>query len=141
MSNTPPSSCPTCLEEFKPTDKPLSCGHWIHISCIQKGHKAACHLCRAPLNIKVYGKLDDPIPPIVEHIDEHTRSSGYVSIEEEMDLEFLKQAYKIKKPDRITRLAILRAEERIRRGKFEVFDNEDDESSEEIDYPDESDEV
>lgn len=40
----------------------LSCGHRIHISCVQKQFKAECPLCRASLDIKVFGKKPQPDP-------------------------------------------------------------------------------
>jgi hypothetical protein len=39
---------------------PLECGHWLHISCVQKHFKPECPLCRQPLNIKVYGTKPQP---------------------------------------------------------------------------------
>ena len=101
-----PDNCPTCFEKFNDTDKPLECGHWVHISCIQKGHKAACHICRAPLNIKVYGKLDNEmsegrashIPTTTseergEYFEEISLSCEEDNYNEE-DREFLKLAYR-----------------------------------------------
>lgn len=52
-----PENCTICLELLN-EDIPLDCGHWIHISCIQKQFKAECPLCRFPLKIEVYGKMD-----------------------------------------------------------------------------------
>jgi hypothetical protein len=52
-----PQECIICLEKLNDADNALQCGHWIHISCIQKQFKPECPVCRAPLNIKVFGKL------------------------------------------------------------------------------------
>lgn len=154
MEKSRPNNCPTCLEKFNDTDKPLQCGHWIHVSCIQKGHKAACHLCRAPLDIKVYGKLDtnpnieqmfdrfEQLELEEEQISSTSDDKRFVSEDEEFDREFLQRANKIRYPDSATRRAIYYAELRIRTGDFHIYDteNEDDydENSVEWDYPDEA---
>uniref|UniRef100_A0A6C0M0U6 RING-type domain-containing protein n=1 Tax=viral metagenome TaxID=1070528 RepID=A0A6C0M0U6_9ZZZZ len=53
-----PEECPTCYESLSNEEHPLSCGHWIHMNCIRMGHKAECHLCRAPIaNVQVVGSL------------------------------------------------------------------------------------
>lgn len=44
-----PKSCPVCFERVHQCRKPLSCGHWIHKSCVRKSGKAECPLCRQNL--------------------------------------------------------------------------------------------
>jgi len=43
-----PSECAVCFEEI---DACLKCGHWIHLSCIQKSMKAECPICKYKLNL------------------------------------------------------------------------------------------
>lgn len=52
--------CNICYDLPLKENDILSCGHRIHISCIQKQFKSECPLCRAPLNIKVFGKKPEP---------------------------------------------------------------------------------
>lgn len=40
-----PCECPVCFESLN-EDKSLSCGHWVHKSCIVKSKKDTCPLCR-----------------------------------------------------------------------------------------------
>lgn len=42
-----PDECIICLEKFdEKDDKPLSCGHWVHESCIIAWGKRQCPICR-----------------------------------------------------------------------------------------------
>ena len=41
--------CPICCETSP--SSPLECGHWIHLSCIERSMKAECPICRAPLHL------------------------------------------------------------------------------------------
>ena len=58
-----PSDCCICYETLSEEDKPLSCGHVIHLECVKKHFKPECPLCRAPLNIKVSGIVPLPFIP------------------------------------------------------------------------------
>ncbi len=51
--------CVVCLLNFDKDDGPLPCGHWIHLSCVEKHFKPECPVCRTPLNIDVKGQLPD----------------------------------------------------------------------------------
>ena len=45
-----PSECPVCYEPLE-TDKALSCGHWVHKSCIIKSKKDNCPMCRQKVKL------------------------------------------------------------------------------------------
>jgi len=45
-----PSECPVCYEALE-DHKPLSCGHWVHKSCIIKSKKDNCPMCRAKVKL------------------------------------------------------------------------------------------
>jgi len=45
-----PKNCPVCYSSLHQTTRSLSCGHWVHRSCIQKSQKAECPICRAELS-------------------------------------------------------------------------------------------
>jgi hypothetical protein len=68
-----PEDCIICTEKIK-DNEPLSCGHWIHISCIEKHFKPECPVCRKPQNIKVFGKIPEPYIP-VSHENENTENT------------------------------------------------------------------
>jgi hypothetical protein len=53
-----PEDCPICLEILG-NEKPLACGHWVHIECLRKHFKPECPMCRKKLDIKVEGKFGD----------------------------------------------------------------------------------
>ena len=68
-----PSECPVCYEPLE-TDKALSCGHWVHKSCIIKSKKDNCPMCRQKvkltrkeredmINLIVEETLPQPQPP------------------------------------------------------------------------------
>lgn len=46
-----PSECCICVEGFCDTDRPLSCGHWVHSSCIVKWGKQECPICRETITL------------------------------------------------------------------------------------------
>ena len=46
FTQSKPSECPVCYEPFEDSDKPLSCGHYIHRECIVKSRKTICCLCK-----------------------------------------------------------------------------------------------
>ena len=47
-----PQNCPVCYEDFTKKDKkPLSCGHWVHMSCIVKWGKMECPVCREEVKV------------------------------------------------------------------------------------------
>jgi uncharacterized protein YbaR (Trm112 family) len=45
-----PSECPVCYEPLE-TDKALSCGHWVHKTCIIKSKKDKCPMCREKVKL------------------------------------------------------------------------------------------
>ena len=49
-----PEDCAICFEKLD-EEYALECGHWLHVSCVQKHFKPECPICRTPLNIQVYG--------------------------------------------------------------------------------------
>jgi hypothetical protein len=53
-----PDECCLCFEKMT-EDKPLECGHWLHLECVKKHFKPECPVCRAKLNIKVTGKVPE----------------------------------------------------------------------------------
>ncbi len=68
-----PSECPVCYEPLN-EDKALSCGHWVHKSCIIKSKKDNCPMCRQKvkltrreredmINIIVEETLPQPVQP------------------------------------------------------------------------------
>lgn len=68
-----PSECPVCYEPLN-EDKALSCGHWVHKSCIIKSKKDNCPMCRQKvkltrreredmINIIVEETIPQPTPP------------------------------------------------------------------------------
>ena len=52
-----PSECPVCYEPLE-TDKALSCGHWVHKSCIIKSKKDNCPMCRQKVKLTRREKED-----------------------------------------------------------------------------------
>ena len=59
-----PSECPVCYEPLE-TDKALSCGHWVHKSCIIKSKKDNCPMCRQKVKL-TRREREDMINIIVE---------------------------------------------------------------------------
>jgi hypothetical protein len=57
-----PEDCAICYGKLG-DEKSLECGHWLHMSCVQKHFKPECPLCRKPLNIKVYGTRPEVFIP------------------------------------------------------------------------------
>ena len=47
-----PVDCVVCCESLSNEEKPLDCGHWIHIDCIINTAKAECPICRKKLQFK-----------------------------------------------------------------------------------------
>ncbi len=45
-----PCECPVCFEPLN-EDKSLSCGHWVHKTCIIKSKKDTCPLCRKQVEL------------------------------------------------------------------------------------------
>lgn len=46
-----PESCPICTDSFDNNDKPLSCGHWVHMKCQLKWGDN-CSICREKIELK-----------------------------------------------------------------------------------------
>ncbi len=59
-----PSECPVCYESLE-TDNALSCGHWVHKSCIIKSKKDNCPMCRQKVKL-TRREREDMINLIVE---------------------------------------------------------------------------
>jgi hypothetical protein len=59
-----PSECPVCYEPLN-EDKALSCGHWVHKSCIIKSKKDNCPMCRQKVKL-TRREREDMINIIVE---------------------------------------------------------------------------
>ena len=59
-----PSECPVCYEPLNEV-KALSCGHWVHKSCIIKSKKDNCPMCRQKVKLTRREK-EDMINLIVE---------------------------------------------------------------------------
>ena len=59
-----PSECPVCYEPLN-EDKALSCGHWVHKSCIIKSKKDNCPMCRQKVKL-TRREREDMINLIVE---------------------------------------------------------------------------
>lgn len=55
QGNKSASSCPICYEGLSPDIPPFSCGHTMHMACVQQHFRPECPLCRASLPITVYG--------------------------------------------------------------------------------------
>jgi hypothetical protein len=72
-----PQDCIICLEVLNEQHS-LECGHWIHISCIQKQFKPECPLCRHPLKIMVHGKLEIINNYIIDEDSENSESNESV---------------------------------------------------------------
>ena len=51
-----PDNCPICLTSIKKINKPLSCGHWVHKSCILKW-KDQCPVCRQKIELSNKDKM------------------------------------------------------------------------------------
>lgn len=77
-----PSECPVCYESLN-EDKALSCGHWVHKSCIIKSKKDNCPMCRQKvkltrreredmINLIVEETLPQPQPPQPQEEEEYT---------------------------------------------------------------------
>ena len=74
-----PSECPVCYEPLN-EDKALSCGHWVHKSCIIKSKKDNCPMCRQKVKL-TRREREDMINIIVE---ETVPSQSSPQIEEEL---------------------------------------------------------
>jgi len=86
--------CIICTEKLG-DEKPLECGHFMHLDCVKKHFKPECPLCRRVLNIKVTGTLPIPfvpsdetdgvsfiwrrvvITPFINPVDDHVYETGF----------------------------------------------------------------
>ena len=50
-----PTDCIICCETLSINEPALSCGHYLHLTCVKKHFKPECPLCRRPLDISVQG--------------------------------------------------------------------------------------
>jgi hypothetical protein len=46
-----PSECPVCMDHLDQDEKSLTCGHWVHKSCVIKSGKGQCPICRFELHL------------------------------------------------------------------------------------------
>lgn len=53
-----PDDCPVCMDTFHEDDTPLTCGHWVHKSCIIKSGKGQCPICRFELYLSTKEKRE-----------------------------------------------------------------------------------
>lgn len=53
-----PDDCPVCMDPFHENDIPLTCGHWVHKSCIIKSGKGQCPICRFELYLSTLEKRE-----------------------------------------------------------------------------------
>ncbi len=58
-----PEKCPICFNSLFQVKIPLECGHWVHKSCILKGNKLECPLCK-----KFLSELDSFQEPKINDI-------------------------------------------------------------------------
>ena len=98
-----PEECPVCLEDIRKEKYPLSCGHWVHKSCIEKQVKNECPLCRSRLgpdrktevpDYEYDELLESELYELVVELDEHFgvtrnlpswRRKGFMHPEEDED--------------------------------------------------------
>lgn len=52
-----PEECPICYESLN-TEKPLSCGHWMHKCCVIKSKKDECPICREKIELTVEERIE-----------------------------------------------------------------------------------
>jgi hypothetical protein len=88
-----PEECIICTEKLD-DESSLSCGHWVHLHCVQKQFKAECPICRHPLDIVVTGTLPQPYMPepifirrglILGDVVEHFFETDLPDLEDEND--------------------------------------------------------
>lgn len=86
-----PDECPVCFESLENQKTPLICGHWVHLSCIEKHFKAECPICRRPLEMEVYGTISEPDMGLsnVELSDTDSEREYYYYEENELHQEIL----------------------------------------------------
>jgi len=53
-----PTDCPVCYNKLSQVTRPLSCGHYVHKSCIIKSGKSECPICRKTLT-GVFNKFNN----------------------------------------------------------------------------------
>lgn len=49
------NNCPICYEGLSADIPPFSCGHTMHMACVQQHFRPECPMCRAVLPITVFG--------------------------------------------------------------------------------------
>src|SRR5271154_2255939 len=69
------SECVICLEIVEDPPK-LNCSHRFHLECIQRHFKQECPLCRSPHQIKVNGKLEVEVEPLISMISTTTTTAS-----------------------------------------------------------------
>lgn len=69
MNLEKPDTCILCCDALGKEEKPLECGHWMHLACVQKHFKPECPLCRRRLDIRVSGTL-----PSTDTLQEYLRT-------------------------------------------------------------------
>ena len=66
-----PNECPVCYEALEDL-KPLSCGHWVHKSCIIKSKKDKCPMCREKVKL-TRREREDMISLMTEQEPQHSQ--------------------------------------------------------------------
>lgn len=95
MTNKP-DDCAICFEKLN-EQYSLQCGHWLHISCVQKHFKPECPICRMPLDIQVFGTFPvnnisfEEQPVYIYEIKTQQYDEKYMSEDEDEDDEELKE--------------------------------------------------
>lgn len=79
-----PENCIICYEKLL-DEKPLECGHIVHMECIKKHFKPECVICRKRLNIQVEGK--PPESNIEYTIQDYESDNDNENYESDMDTE------------------------------------------------------
>lgn len=77
-----PSECPVCYEPLN-ENKALSCGHWVHKSCIIKSKKDNCPMCRQKVKLSRRERED-----MYNLIVEETIQQPQVQYQEEEELPY-----------------------------------------------------
>lgn len=71
-------NCPICYEGLSADIPPFSCGHTMHMACVQQHFRAECPMCRTALPITVFG-----ISPSEEEFSTPTNMNWRESLGEE----------------------------------------------------------
>jgi hypothetical protein len=73
-----PEECPVCVEDFQVDEKPLTCGHWVHKSCVIKSGKGQCPICRFELYLSLKERHECAIYRQRYNNPSNRGSTGYI---------------------------------------------------------------